>query len=59
MSDVAATFDVIVPGLDPDQPTHFIDFVDPRRGAPIGDGMIRVPRLSADQAFARYGKTGA
>jgi hypothetical protein len=57
-SDVAATFDVIVPGLDPGQATHFMDFVDPRGGELLGDGTIRAPRLVASQAFARYGKTG-
>jgi hypothetical protein len=57
-SDVAATFDVIVPGLNPAKPTHFTDFVDPRRGDPIGDGTIRAPRLGADEVFERYGKTG-
>ncbi|MGH9957014.1 MAG: hypothetical protein ACREBC_07775 [Pyrinomonadaceae bacterium] len=58
-SDVAATFDVIVPGLDPTKPTQFMDFVDPRRGERLGDGTIRAPRLSADEVFKRYGKTGA
>jgi hypothetical protein len=57
-SDIAATFDVIVPGLDPAQPTQFMDFVDPRRGEPLGDGTIRAPRLDAGEVFARYGKTG-
>lgn len=58
-SAMAATFDVIVPGLDPGRPTEFMDFVDPRRGEPLGDGAIRAPRLGPDEAFARYGKTGA
>jgi hypothetical protein len=58
-SDVAATFDVIVTGLDPHQPTRFTDFVDPRRGEPLGDGTIRAPRLGGDEVFERYGKTGA
>lgn len=57
-SDVAATFDVIVVDLDPSRPTEFQDFVDPRRGEPIGDGAIRAPRLGGDEVFARYGKTG-
>jgi len=57
-SDVAATFDVIVPGLDPGRPTHFMDFVDPRRGEPLGNGAIRAPRLRAEEVFARYGRTG-
>lgn len=57
-SDVAATFDAIVSGLNPGQPTHFMDFVDPRRGEPFGDGTIRAPRLGADEVFERYGKTG-
>lgn len=57
-SRVAATFDVIVPGLDPSRATEFMDFVDPRRGQAIGDGTMRVPRLGADEVFDRYGKTG-
>jgi hypothetical protein len=57
-SKVAATFDVIVPDLDPGRPTRFQDFVDPRRGEGLGGGLIRVPRLGADEVFARYGKSG-
>jgi hypothetical protein len=57
-SGVAATFDVIVPGLDPSRATEFMDFVDPRRGEAIGDGTMRVPRLGAAEVFDRYGKTG-
>lgn len=58
-SAVAATFDVIVAGLDPGRPTEFMDFVDPRRAEPLADGTMRAPRLGADEVFARYGKTGA
>jgi hypothetical protein len=57
-SEVAATFDVIVPDLDPGRPTEFMDFVDPRRGEPRGDGTIRAPRLGPEEVFARYGKSG-
>ena len=59
LSETAATFDVIVPDLDPDRPTRAMDFVDPRRSQRLGDGTIRAPRLGADEVFARYGKTGA
>ncbi len=58
-SKVAATFDVIVAGLDPTRPTQFMDFVDPRRGEDMGGGLMRAPRLDPDQVFARYGKSGA
>jgi hypothetical protein len=58
-SPVAATFDVIVPDLDPRRPTRYMDFVDPRRGEPLGDGTIRAPRLAEDEVFTRYGKSGA
>jgi hypothetical protein len=58
-SDLAATFDVIVTGLDPARPTEFMDFVDPRRGQPLGDGTVRAPRLGADEVFRLYGRTGA
>jgi hypothetical protein len=57
-SEIAATFDVIVTDLDPERPTRFMDFVDPRRGEPLGDGSIRAPRLGPDEVFERYGKTG-
>lgn len=57
-SAVAATFDVIVPGLDPNRATEFMDFVDPRRGEPLGDGTIRAPRLGAREVFKRYGNAG-
>jgi len=58
-SKLAATFDVIVPGLDPRRPTRFTDFVDPRGGESLGGGLIRAPRLGADEVFLRYGKSGA
>jgi len=57
-SKVAATFDVIVPGLDPARPTEFMDYVDPRRAEPTGDGALRAPRLDADEVFRRYGSSG-
>jgi hypothetical protein len=58
-SAVAATFDVIVPGLDPGRPTEFQDFVDPRRGVALGDGTLRAPRLTSREVFERYGKSGS
>jgi hypothetical protein len=58
-SPVAATFDVIVPGLDPARPTEFQDFVDPRRAVALGDGTLRAPRLSSREVFERYGKSGS
>lgn len=57
-SQVAATFDVIMPGLHANRPTRFMDFVDPREVEPLGDGTIRAPRLSPNEVFERYGKTG-
>jgi hypothetical protein len=57
-SKVAATFDVIVPGLDPARPTEFMDYVDPRRAESFGDGTLRAPRLDQDEVFRRYGNTG-
>src|SRR5262249_45003222 len=57
-SRTAATFDVIVPDLDPARPTRYMDFVDPRRGESIGGGLIRAPRLDGDDVFRRYGKSG-
>jgi hypothetical protein len=57
-SKVAATFDVIVPNLDPARPTEFMDYVDPRRAESLGDGTLRAPRLDQDEVFKRYGRTG-
>jgi hypothetical protein len=57
-SKVAATFDVIVPGLDPARPTEFMDYVDPRRAESLGDGTLRAPRLDQDEVFKSYGHTG-
>jgi hypothetical protein len=57
-SKVAATFDLIVPDLDPARPTEFMDYVDPRRAEPIGGGALRAPRLRADEVFRRYGNSG-
>ncbi len=50
--------DDMVPGLDPTQPTQCMDFVDPRRSEPLGDGTIRAPRLGANEVFERDSKTG-
>lgn len=57
-SKVAATFDLIVPGLDPSRPTEFMDYVDPRRAEALGDGTLRAPRLGEEEVFRRYGRSG-
>jgi hypothetical protein len=58
LSEIACTFDVIVPGLDPARPTEFMDFIDPLRAEPLGQGRLRAPRLPASEVFRRYGNRG-
>jgi hypothetical protein len=58
LSEIACTFDVIVPGLDPARPTEFMDFIDPLRAEPLGQGRLRAPRLPASEVFRRYGHRG-
>jgi len=57
LSDVACTFDVIVTDLDPSRPTRFMDFIDPLRAEPMGEGRLRAPRLEMAEVFRRYGKS--
>lgn len=50
----AATFDVIVSGLDPGQASYAIEPVDPLGGQHRPDGTILAPFLSFDQSMDRY-----
>jgi hypothetical protein len=55
-SERAYTLDCIIDNLDPGRGYRFhIDFIDPDRARPRGDGTIRAPRLELDDAIARYG----
>ena len=55
-SGPAYTLDCIVDNLDPARDHRFrIDFVDPQRAAPAGNGEVRMPRIDLDEALGRYG----
>jgi hypothetical protein len=55
-SERAYTLDCIIDNLDPARGYRFhIDFIDPDRAEPQGDGTVRAPRLELDEALARYG----
>jgi hypothetical protein len=54
LSDTAFTFDVIVPDLDPAQPSG-MDFIDPLHAEKLGDGSLRARRLRPDDARRMYG----
>ncbi|MGZ6141986.1 MAG: hypothetical protein ACXWLM_01550 [Myxococcales bacterium] len=55
-SGKAYTLDCIVDGLDSAHDYRFhIDFIDPDRAQPLGDGTVRVPRLELDECLRRYG----
>ncbi len=53
-TDRAATFDVIVSGLDKGQPGHLIEAVDPIRGTRLADGTLRAPILSFEESSRFY-----
>jgi hypothetical protein len=55
-SETAFTFDVIVPDLNPADPTR-IDFIDPEGGDKLKDGLIRARRIEAVEAFKIYGRS--
>lgn len=50
----AATFDVIVSGLDAGRPDYDIAAVDPVRGEPLADGTIRAPIIGFAEASRFY-----
>ncbi len=53
-SDRAATFDVIVSGLDAGRPPYKIEAVDPIRGRTVADGTIRAPIVGFEEAARLY-----
>ncbi len=53
-SERAATFDVILSGLDPGAPDYVIEPVDPLAGTDAGSGSIRAPILTFDESMRRY-----
>ncbi|ANM32176.1 hypothetical protein ABI59_09770 [Acidobacteria bacterium Mor1] len=50
----AYTFDVIVTGVD--GPGYDIENLDPESAEPIQGGLLRMPKLSVEEALERYGK---
>lgn len=50
----AATFDVIVSGLEHGQPAYDIEAVDPVRGRALADGLIRAPILGFEESSRFY-----
>lgn len=50
----AMTFDVIISGLDPDEPDYDIAAIDPMGGQVLADGTILAPTLSFEAASAKY-----
>ena len=50
----AATFDVIISGLDEGQPSFDIEAVDPVRGQVLADGAIRAPIVSFEESSRFY-----
>ena len=59
-SPTAYTFDVILDTLDPALGFPYrMDFVDPRGAEKAAGGLLRAPRLSFEDAIARYGRATA
>ncbi len=50
----AYTFDVIVTGVD--GPGYDIENLDPESAEPVQGGLLRMPKLSVEEALRRYGK---
>ena len=53
-TDTAATFDVIVTGLDAGEPRYQIEAVDPVRGRRRTDGTIHTPIVGFEEAARFY-----
>lgn len=54
LSETAFTFDMIV--LDLNGKSYEIDNIDPHSGEKIGENMLRVKKLSVEEALKKYGK---
>ena len=50
----ARTFDVVVSGIDPDQPDYEIEAIDPVGGEAMGDGTMRAPKMAFEAASEKY-----
>jgi hypothetical protein len=53
----AATFDVLVTGLDPGGPDYQVQPVDPLGGTDLGDGTLRTPLLGFEESARRYARS--
>ena len=51
----AHTLDVIVLGIDEGRPEFEIDNLDAEAAEPAGEGLLRMPKLSVEQALHKYG----
>lgn len=54
LTEHAATFDVLVEGLDPQGPRFLLQPVDPLGGTDLGDGTLRAPLLGFEESARRY-----
>lgn len=48
-------FNIGVYQVDPSAPFGERDYVDPLGAMPVGDGVLRAPRLGRTEAYAKYG----
>ena len=56
LGERAATFDVLVTGLDPGGPDYQVQPVDPLGGTDLGDGTLRAPLLGFEESARRYAR---
>jgi len=54
LNGTAATFDVLVTGLEPGGPDYQVQPVDPLAGTDLGDGTLRAPLLGFEESARRY-----
>jgi len=57
LTEGAATFDVLVTGLDPGGPDYQVQPVDPLGGTDLGDGTLRAPLLGFEESARRYARS--
>ena len=54
LTESAATFDVVVTGLEPGGPDFQVQAVDPLDGTELSDGTLRAPLLGFEESARRY-----
>ena len=54
LGERAATFDVLVTGLERGGPDYQVQSVDPLGGTDLGDGTLRAPLLRFEESARRY-----